>query len=122
MWTDSEDLAIIADMYQIKIKIITVKRLEGRAPTVNWIYPDEQLAEHAELKNVDLGPLVLVHTDDYHFDLVVSKDSIIAQPDSGDLKDNVFTTEEENKDKEIKRLKKRNQLLESEYNLCENEL
>ena len=122
MWTDSEDLTIIADMYQIKIKIVTVKRLEGREPTVNWIYPDEKLAEHAELKNVDLGTLVLVHTDDYHFDLVVSKDSIIAQPDSGDLKDNVFTTEEENKDKEIKRLKKRNQLLESEYNLCENEL
>ena len=35
MWSDSEDLSIIADMFQIKIKVITVKGPNDKKPTVN---------------------------------------------------------------------------------------
>ena len=49
MWCDSEDLAIIADMYQIKIKIITTKGHIDKNPTVNWIVPDESMKEFAKM-------------------------------------------------------------------------
>jgi hypothetical protein len=42
MWTDSEDLAILADMYQFRIKVITSKGEADKNPTINWIYPDEK--------------------------------------------------------------------------------
>ena len=35
MWTDSEDLAIISDMFQIKIKIITTRETMDDNPSVN---------------------------------------------------------------------------------------
>ena len=78
MWTDSEDLAIISDMFQLKIKIITTKGPSDKNPSVNWISPDEKMAEYAELKNVELGEMVLLHENDTHFDLIVSKDSDLA--------------------------------------------
>ena len=73
MWCDSEDLSIIADMYQINIKIITTKGRNDKNPTVNWIYPEEKMKPFAVLKNVKLNDLVLLHQNDIHFDLVVSK-------------------------------------------------
>ena len=57
MWTDSEDLAVLSDMYQIKIQIIT-NRGPNKEPTINWIYPDTDMAKHAsmtaKLKREDL--------------------------------------------------------------------
>ena len=50
MWTDSEDLAIIADMYQMNIKVITTKGQSDKNPTVNLIVPDKALKQFAELK------------------------------------------------------------------------
>ena len=47
-------------------------------PTVNWVYPEAKMAEYAELKNVDLGEMVLLHKNDSHFNLVVSGDSDLA--------------------------------------------
>ena len=37
MWSDTEDLIVLADMYQIKIKIITAKGEDDENPTINWI-------------------------------------------------------------------------------------
>ena len=74
MWTDSEDLAVISDMFQIKIKIITTKGHTDENPTVNWIYPDPSMKEFAEL-TVDMEDLILLHEDDTHFNLIISEDS-----------------------------------------------
>ena len=78
MWTDSEDLAIISDLYQVRIKIITTKGLSDKNPTVNHISPDKDTAQFAELKNVGMNEMVLMHEDDLHFNLVVSKYSELA--------------------------------------------
>ena len=75
MWSDSEDLSIISDMYQIRIKVITTKGLMDERPTVNWIYPDVNLAKYAELKNVKLDDMTILHEDDMHFNLVISKET-----------------------------------------------
>ena len=89
MWTDIEDLVLISDMYQIKIKIITTKGETDENPTLTWIYPDEEMKEHAELQNVDLDELVLFHENDSHFNLVVAEDSELATVGSLSFRSNI---------------------------------
>ena len=57
MWPNSEDVAVLADMYQTRINVITINR-DDQKPTVNWIYPDDDLKDVAELKNVEMNDLV----------------------------------------------------------------
>ena len=83
MWSDSEDLAIIADMYQLQIKVITTKGKDDQNPTINYITPELKMKQFAESKNADLGEMVLFHEDDSHFNLVVSRNSELAT--SGNL-------------------------------------
>ena len=78
MWCNIEDLAIISDMYQIKIKIISTKGREDKNPTVNWIYPDQGMKKFAELKDIDIGEMVLFHENECHFNLIVSKQCDLA--------------------------------------------
>lgn len=148
MWTDSEDLAIIADMYQVQIKVITVKGCNDVDPTVNWIYPDVEMKEFAELKNVELDTMVLLHEDDSHFNLIISGKSDLAQlgslsyrfnvgptiKDGDSVDDNIedeedFSSTNETVDvdiktlkKELKETKKSMSALETEYLKCEHRL
>ena len=78
MWSDSEDLAIIADMYQINIKVITTKGRSDKNPTVNSITPDVKLKKFSDFKNVELNDMTLLHYNDVHFNLIVSKDNDLA--------------------------------------------
>ena len=78
MWTDSEDLKVLADMFQVRIKIISTKGPDDKMVTVNWICPDENMKEFAEVKNVKLNDITLLHENDNHFNLVVNKNSKIA--------------------------------------------
>ena len=89
MWSDSEDLSVLSDMYQLKIKIITTKGTEDTNPIVTWIYPDEELKEYAELKNVEIDDMVLLHENDMHFNLIVSKNSELATLGSLSYRSNI---------------------------------
>ena len=89
MWSDSEDLTVLADMYQIRIKIITTKGETDENPTVNWIYPDKSLEKDAEIKDVDIEDMVLLHSNDVHFDLIVPKESKLAKLGSLSFKHNI---------------------------------
>ena len=142
MWTDSEDLSIIADMYQVKIKVITTKGEGDENPIVNLIVPDDDMKEYAELQNVDLGEMVLIHENDTHFNLIVPEDSELATVGSlsyraniGPLTDDNKKQEEEeeskgadmNNDKsdikiELKKANEKNKYIEKEYNKCKEEL
>ena len=101
MWSDSEDLTVLADMYQIRIKIITSKGEKDENPIINWIYPNETLKKYAEIKNVDIKDMVLLHTNDVHFDLIVSKDSNLATMGSLSYRHNIgpMVTKESYKEK-----------------------
>ena len=80
MWSDSEDLAVISDMFQVKIKIITSKGATDKNPIVNRIEPDEEIKDHADLKHVELNEMVLFHKNDMHFNLIVSdKDDLVSK-------------------------------------------
>ena len=90
MWSEGVDLNVIADMYQVTIKVITTGRTSGdKKPTVNYVYPDESMKEYAELKNVEINEMVLLHEEDMHFNLVVSKDSDLAKLGSLSFRFNV---------------------------------
>ena len=146
MWSDSEDLAVIADMFQIRIKVITTKGSNDKTPTENWIYPDLKLKQFAELKDVQMNDMVLLHENDVHFNLIISKDSDLALYGSLSHRFNVGPFEEEeryldetskedeiNEDamneneaadlkKELLKYKKSMASIEKEYFLCEQEL
>ena len=142
MWTDSEDLKVLADMYQVRIKVITTKGPEDRNVTVNWICPDESMKEFAVLKNVMLNDITLLHENDNHFNLVVNKNSDIAVKGSVTQRllagfemeeketnikaaDKSKTTETKNMSEveiELQNYKKSLELIEAEYKKCEKEL
>ena len=144
MWTDSEDLAVISDMYQVKIKIITTRGEADKNPTVNNIMPNEEMKEFSELKNVELGEMVLFHENNSHFNLIVSENSELAKLGSLSFRANIgpltlFSTEDEKEmdentkedsvDKDLKeikaelsKVKERNKYIENEFMKCKEEL
>ena len=79
MWSDSEDLSVIADLYQIKIKIITTKGKDDKNPTVNWIFPDENMKAFSDFGRAEMNDMILLHENDNHFNLVISKNSDLAK-------------------------------------------
>ena len=72
MWSDSEDLKILADLYQIQIKVNTTKGPTDKNPVINWIYPNKEMVQFSELEGEEIEDMVLLHEFDNHFDLVVS--------------------------------------------------
>ena len=146
MWTDCEDLVVVSDMYQVNIKVITSKGDKDTNPTVTWIFPDESLKEFAELKDVELEDIVLMHENDLHFNLIVSDQSELATLGSLSFRSNIGpfvdekmveddimvelepsksiqnTKEVKKIELELKRMKESYKKLESEYLECENQL
>ena len=147
MWTDSEDLAVISDLYQVEIKIITTTGPSDKNPTVNYIHPSLEMAEFSEHKNENLKEIVLLHEKDMHFNPIISKDSEVAtygsisyrltagvNIDSGnetfeeDVDKEIIVTDN-NSQNELKELNKavkdstgRIKVIEEEYIQCEKEL
>ena len=115
-------------MYQIKIKIITTKGQNDPNPIVNWIHPDPNLKNLAEL-NIDMKDMVLIHEDDLHFNLIISGDSDLAKLGSlsriEKSSKEINTVEEVDieilKDEYEKSLKKQS-FIEKEYFECQKEL
>ena len=94
-------MVIIADMYQVIIKIVTTKGSKDSNPSVNWIHPDKDMEKFAELRNVELNNLVLLHEFDSHFNLIISKDSELAKNGSLSYRFNVGPMMKQNNDEEI---------------------
>ena len=122
MWCDSEDLSIIADMYQIKIKVITSRGEKDENPTVSWIYPDETMVEFAELKEADLGEMVLFHENDCHFNLIISKDSDLATMGSLSHRFKIGPKEQDNDNGKMNNEKRENEKDEDKIKALEREL
>ena len=142
MWSDSVDMTIIADMYQINIKTITIKSSSDSNPTVNWVHADKNMEKFAELKNVEQDNLVLLHEDESHFNLIVAQDSDLARLGSLSYRFNVGPMINKDEDaeevidieqevdepdlktlkKELRKCKEDKKKLHSEYINCEAEL
>ena len=132
MWSDSEDLAVIADLLQIRIKIITINNIDDQNPRVNWIYPDESMREFAELKDVIKEDLILLHQNDCHFNLIISKDHALAvhgnltkrlnQTLPSEKNINIDEGKNEIETKAIRALQEELQTIKNEYKNCVKEL
>ena len=127
-WSDSEDLVVLSDMYQMRIKIITTKGENDTNPIINWIYPDPNLKQFAEL-NIEMEDMVLLHQDDHHFNLIISGDSDLAKLGSLSNRANGVKDIGEVNDKDLEKLKvelenclKKQSYIEKEYFDCEKEL
>ena len=103
MWSDSEDLSIIADLYQIKIKVITTKGKNDKNPTVNWIYPDQEMKKYSEFNRVEMNDMILFHQNDCHFNLDISKNTDLAKLGSLSYRYNVgpMATRKKEENKEV---------------------
>ena len=77
MWADSQDFIALADMFGVRIKIVTIGRPDEK-PTVNWIFPDESMKAEREFEG-NIKDMVLIHNHDNHFNLIVDKHSDLAK-------------------------------------------
>ena len=76
-------------MYQVNIKVISTKGENDKNPMVYCITPDQEMKPFAELKDVEIDEIVLLHERDVHFDLIVSKDSDLAKVGSLSFQSNI---------------------------------
>ena len=74
--------------------VVTTKGSKDTNPTTNWICLDANLKEFAELKNVELIDLVLLHEHDTRSNLVISEDSDLGKFGSLSHRFNVGPIEE----------------------------
>ena len=74
LWSDYEELHAISNLYQIKIKVISLASPDS-IPVVNMIGPEPELAPFANLPAGVVPDMVLLHSNNSHFDLVVHKES-----------------------------------------------
>ena len=78
MWTECEDLIIVADMFQVKIKVIKTKGESDENPFVAWFEPDIEMKAFAELENVKIDEIVLLNENESHFNLIISENNELA--------------------------------------------
>ena len=62
-------------MYQMKIKVITISNSNDPKPRVNTIGPDMELQSFSMLPPGKVPDMTLLHYDNVHFNLIVSKQS-----------------------------------------------
>ena len=92
LWSDSEDLQLMANLYQMTIKIITIKDDGIEIPVVNFVGPDIDLRAFRMLPDGKVPEMVLLHYDEQHYNLVISKNCDLAK--HGILSDIVKEKEE----------------------------
>ena len=78
LWSDSEDIQLMANLYQMNIRIITTKGAADQSPTVNFIGPDPDLNAYKMIPEGVVPEMTLLHYDEQHYNLVISQDSDLA--------------------------------------------
>ena len=139
MWSYGIELVLLADMYQVNIKIITMKGIADQNPNVNWVHPDKEMEAFAELKNVEQDDLVLLHEAETHFNLVISRDSDLAKQGCLSYRFNFGSTKKSESnanyaktakedtehirdiEKQLREVMENMTKLQKEYNKCEEE-
>ena len=100
LWSDNLDLQLMCNLYQMQIKIITTKGSEDPHPIVSWLCPNPELKKFQLLPAGPVPIMTLIHYDEKHFNLVISKDHELFK--TGTLSQSLDEEEEnpENDDKE----------------------
>ena len=72
LWTDSEELHAMSNLYQFKIKVITINNHNTTNMKTNTIVPDASLEPFAMLPTGIVPDMTHVHYEDLHYDMIVS--------------------------------------------------
>ena len=75
LWTDFEELKAMSNLYQMSITVLTLSG--NNVVTKSVIGPDPEMIDSAILPPGKVLDMVLIHTKDIHFDLVVQKPSVL---------------------------------------------
>ena len=75
LWVDHQDLQVVANIYQMKIHILTVGVEGMEEPKARWTHldPDRRLEAFKEIDSNLVGDMWLLHKDSTHFDLIIKK-------------------------------------------------
>ena len=63
----------------MNIKVITTKGEIDHNPSVNWIGPDQELSDYKIIPGGIVPEMVLIHYNEIHYNLVISRDSVLAK-------------------------------------------
>ena len=119
LWTDSQELLAIANLYQVTIKVITTKGLDDKNPITNIITPDPDMKQYALLPPGVVPDMTLIHFENNHFNLLVSSESRIFNIEiSEDLNKTVEKTALE----KLRELEEKYQNLQADHERCLDEL
>ena len=70
LWSDTEELIAIFNLYQIDINIIETKGINDENPTLNTIKADVKLEQFSILPKGKVPNMTVVHTGNHHYDLI----------------------------------------------------
>ena len=79
MWRDHQDLAAISNIYRFKIKVITIDNTMDANPIIHIQEPDPNFKmSEEEFPPGKIAEMILCHVKNVHYDLIVPKDSKLA--------------------------------------------
>ena len=115
MWRDHEDFAAISNIFQVRIKIITVRNTEDLHPRISIQDPDPNFKAETESLPGQIPEIILFHLKDMHYDLIVPKDCRMAVEGGLDFqrkqKSKIKDIRDGDKDKNIDAVKENASLL-----------
>ena len=115
MWRDHEDFAAISNIFQVRIKIITVRNTEDLHPTISIQDPDPNFKAETESTPGQIPEIILFHLKDMHYDLIVPKDCRMAEEGGLDLqrkqKSNIKDLKDGEEGKNVEEIKENASLL-----------
>ena len=85
MWRGHEDFTIIANAYQIRITIITIKGMHDKNPETKIIEPNPDFQKYSEVAPGTIKDMIILHEHNVHYSLIIPRDCRLAENGSLDL-------------------------------------
>ena len=71
MWRGHEDFAIVANAYQMKITIITIRGMQDQNPEKIIIEPNPDFKNYAEISPGMISDMMILHEHNVHYSLII---------------------------------------------------
>ena len=78
MWRGHEDFLVISNVFQVRIKLITMRNAEDENPSINVIEPKHDVSKTNGFPGGVVPEMILLHEEDSHYNLIVPKDHFLA--------------------------------------------
>ena len=109
MWRGHEDFQIVANAYQVKITIITIRGMKDQNPETTIIEPNPDFKNYAEIPPGIISDMMILHEHDVHYSLIIPEDSRLAENGGLDFQ----------RSENVKNANKKSELFVTKTNICE---